>query len=373
MRMRSALLTATTVLAVAAAPVAATAAPTAATPADSPPQPPGLQHRLDTIAASGALGVVAEVRHRDHVWRGSSGTARLHGAQPVPLRSAVRAGSITKTFTATVVLQLVADGELRLRDSVERWLPGVLPNGDDVTVRELLSHTSGVPDYVATLPLPPRPRFLDVRLRTWTPIQLIDRALAADGHAARAGAFDYSSTNYLLLGMIVERVTGQPYATAVEHRVIDRLGLEHTYLPGTSLRIRGPHPHGYAMIGRGDAARPVDITRMNGSLMWASGEIISTPGDLNRFYDALLDGRLLPRRQLHAMTPPAGTPYGLGLMRQDLDCGVTAFGHDGDSLGYVTWTFVDRAADRQVTVSITPWGPADPEPAVEAMLDAVLC
>ena len=107
--------------------------------------------------------------------------------------------------------------------------------------------------------------------------------------------------------------------------------------------------------------------------MGASGEVISTPADLDRFYEALLDGRLLPRRQLHAMTPPAGTPYGLGLMRRDLDCGVTAYGHDGDSLGYVTWTFVDRVADRQVTISITPWGSADPEPAVNAMLDSVLC
>ena len=141
------LVTATTALAVAAAP-AATAAPVQ-------PDRAGLQERLDDVVAAGAVGALAEVRDEHGVWRGTSGVAELGTTRAVPVHGRFRVGSITKTFVATVVLQLVDEGRLRLDDTVEKWLPGVVPDGDRITVRQLLNHTSGLYDYLHTLPLPP--------------------------------------------------------------------------------------------------------------------------------------------------------------------------------------------------------------------------
>ena len=141
-----------------------------------PPDP--LQKRLDGVVAVSAVGALAEVHDGRRVWRGTSGVAEWGTTRGVPVDGRVRVGSITKTFVATVVLQLVAKGRLGLDDSVERWLPGVVPNGQDMTVRQLLNHTSGLYDYKDTLPMPPSQEFLDNRWRTWTASELIDRSIA---------------------------------------------------------------------------------------------------------------------------------------------------------------------------------------------------
>jgi len=348
----------------------------AATPAPVEGDRPALQKRLDDVVAVGAVGALAEVRDGRDLWRGASGVAVVGTTRAVPVRGRFRVGSITKTFVATVVLQLVAEGRLRLEDPVERWLPGVVPGGDRITVRQLLNHTSGLYDYLHTLPFPPAPEFFDNRWRTWTAAEQIQSALAHPPTFEPPGsAFAYSNTNYLLLGQVIERVTGRPYADEIERRVIRPLRLHGTRLPGTSPRIRGPHPHGYVPAERDGEPRLLDYTEFNPSVMGAGGEMISTTRDLNRFFAALLGGRLLPSDLLEEMRTPGveGGRYGLGLAWRDTACGVRVYGNDGDALAYETWSFSTQDPHRQATVAITRDFAGDPDDAVDAFLDEALC
>jgi D-alanyl-D-alanine carboxypeptidase len=372
-----------TVLVAAATTVATTVAVTAAVaaaPVAAAPREPGrdpLQERLDRVVATGgALGALVEVRDGRRAWRASSGVSELGTHRPVPTRGTFRAGSITKTFVATVVLQLAARGRLRLDDTVERWLPGVVPDGDRITLRHLLDHTSGLPDILPTLPLPPSPEFLELRWRTWTALELAERALAQPPtHAPPGAAFAYSNTNYVLLGMVIEAATGRSYRTEVERRIIRPLHLHGTSMPGTSPWLRGPHPHGYVPIARDGAPELVDFTEMNPSLLGAGGEAVSTTSDLNRSFAALLGGRLLPQRLLEEMKTPGtdSRSYGLGLAWRDTSCGIRVYGNDGDALAYQSWSFSTEDARRQVTIALTPDFTADTDDAVDAFLDATFC
>jgi D-alanyl-D-alanine carboxypeptidase len=331
--------------------------------------PRELQKGLDGVVGIGAL---AEVRDGVRVWRGSSGVAELGSSREVPVVGRFRAGSITKTFVATVVLQLVAEKRIGLDDSVERWLPGVVPNGANITVRQLLNHTSGLYDYKDTLPMPPSPEFYELQYRTWTATEQIERALANPPVFDKPGTqYDYSNTNYLLIGEIIEKVSGRTYAEEIEQRLIRPLGLNGTSLPGTSIYIKGPHPHGYVPK---DGAM-IDFTEMNPSLFGAGGELISTTRDLNRFFAALLGGHLLPPRLLDAMKTP-GTPdgrYGLGLAWHDTACKVRVYGNDGDALAYQAYSFSTEDARRQVTVAVTPHFPDNPDKSVDAFVDRAIC
>ncbi|MGI5211739.1 serine hydrolase domain-containing protein [Plantactinospora sp. CA-290183] len=360
------LMTATAALAVTAVPAAATAGPEETDRA-------GLQSRLDDVVAVGAVGALAEVRDEHGVWRGTSGVAEVGTTRAVPVHGRFRAGSITKTFLATVVLQLVDGGRLRLDDTVEAWLPGVVPDGRRITLRHLLNHTSGLYDYLHTLPMPPEPEFVANRWRTWTAAELTRRALANPPTFEPPGsAFAYSNTNYLLLGQIVERVTGRPYGREIERRIIQPLRLGGTEMPGTSPWIRGPHPRGYVP----GEVHLLDYTEMNPSVLGAGGELISTTGDLNRFFAALLGGHLLPDHLLDEMRTPGiegGRTYGLGLAWRDTSCGVRVYGNDGDALTYQSWSFSTEDGRRQVTVALTPDFRDDPDDVVDAFLDDAIC
>jgi D-alanyl-D-alanine carboxypeptidase len=336
----------------------------------------GLQERLDDVVAAGAVGALAEVRDGHGVWRGTSGVAQLGTTRPVPVDGRFRAGSITKSFVATVVLQLAGEGRLRLDDTVEAWMPGVVPGGAGVTVRELLDQTSGLYDVVRTLPKPPTQEFLDNRWRTWTTAELVRRALANPPTFQPPGsAWAYSSTNYLLLAQVVERATGRSYADEIERRIIRPLRLRDTTLPGTSPRIRGPHPHGYVPTLQDGRLRLLDYTEMNPSVFGAAGEMISTTADLDRFFAALLGGRLLPRHLLEDMKTPgiAGGRYGLGLFIRDTTCGVHVYGHDGDALTYQSWSYATADRRHQVTVALTPDFRGDADDAVDAFVDRAIC
>lgn len=335
-----------------------------------------LQQLLNGVVAAGAVGALAEVRDEHGVWRGNSGVAELDASRPVPVRGRFRAGSITKTFVATVTLQLVAEGRLRLGDTVEAWLPGVVPDGSRITLRHLLNHTSGLHDYLRTLPRPPRPAFYANRWRTWTAAELIKRAVANPPTFEPAGSdYAYSNTNYLLLGEIVAKATGRSYGAEIERRVIRPLRLNGTSVPGTSAWIHGPHPHGYVPAKRDDERKLLDYTEMNPSVMGASGEMISTTRDLNRFFAALLGGRLVPDHLLEQMTTPgvADSTYGLGLRRRETSCGVRVYGNDGDALAYQAWSFSTADQRRQVTIALTPDFRGNPDDAVDAFLDKALC
>jgi D-alanyl-D-alanine carboxypeptidase len=340
---------------------------------------PGLQDRLDDVVAAGSVGALAVVRDGHREWRGNSGVAELDTTRRVPVHGRFRVGSITKTFVATVVLQLVDERRLRLDDPVERWLPGVVPDGDHITVRNLLNHTSGLYDFRLTIPLPPSQEFLDNRWRTWTAAEQVERAVAHPPTFEPPGsAFGYSNTNYLVLGEIIQKVTGRSYGKEVGRRIIRPLHLHRTSVPGSSPWIRGPHPHGYAPVEDDAGIRLVDLTEMNPTLFGAAGEVISTARDLQRFFAALLDGRLLPDRLLEEMKTP-GVPskdYGLGLAWRDTSCGVRVYGNDGDALAYQSWSFSTENAQRQVIVALTPdfsGDPDDTDNAVDAFLDEAFC
>jgi D-alanyl-D-alanine carboxypeptidase len=190
------------------------------------------------------------------------------------------------------------------------------------------------------------------------------------------GEFHYSTTNYVVAGMLIEEVTGRPYAREVRDRVLRPLHLRDTVLPGDDPTVRGAH--GYAHLDGddqiSDSGRLVDVTALNPSLVWAGGEAVSTVGDLNTFFGALLDGRLLPPAQLAEMrrTVPAdlvpGSSYGLGLMRVPLSCGGEYWTHGGSGLGYQTREGATTDG-RQVSIVITT-APATAAQS-RSMLDAV--
>ncbi|MEU0274015.1 serine hydrolase domain-containing protein [Streptomyces sp. NPDC006307] len=235
-----------------------------------------------------------------------------------------RAGSVTKTFIATVILQLGAERRLRLDDPVARHLPGLLPGpqGRRVTLRALLTHTSGIPDYATvTGPAPTRPA------------DAVRSALTRPQHPP--GSYAYSNTNYALLGMVVERVTGRSYADETRRRIINPLRLTGTSFPGARTTLPAPHGRAYDARGR-------DVTALDPRHAGAAGELISTLDDLNRFYAALLGGRLLPSPQLRELldTRPSHGTYGMGVYPRTLSCGTTVWGHNG----HITGSYVRTAA-----------------------------
>jgi D-alanyl-D-alanine carboxypeptidase len=324
-----------------------------------------LQTDLDAIVAAGPASAVAEVRDGPRTIRLRSGSARFGTDEPVDEGGRFRAGSVTKMLVATAVLQLVAERRMGLDDRVDRWVPGV----PAVTVRQLLGHTSGLFDYTKTLPLSPPSAYLPLRWKTWTPSELLARATAQPPSFPPGKGFEYSSTGYIVLGMLLERVTGHPYGQEVDRRILKPLGLRQTSFPGTDPRIPGPHAHGYVPSESGGV---IDVTEFNPSVAGASGELITTASDLNRFTSALLAGRILPPPELRIMkTVVAPSTRGLGLEVMPLSCG-TAYGHSGDALGASAWTFA-TGPSRTVTLSVM-WGTNRPaNAAVNAFLEDALC
>ncbi|MFF1479936.1 serine hydrolase domain-containing protein [Streptomyces sp. NPDC058301] len=231
-----------------------------------------------------------------------------------------RAGSVTKSFVATVVLQLAAEGRLRLDDTVEQHLPGLIRghgnDGRHLTLRSLLSHTSGLFPYTAdsTVPVP------------LTPSQAVRIALAHS--PGPLGTYAYSNTNYVVLGMVVQQVTGHTYAAEAERRIITPLRLTGTSFPGARTTLPSPHSRAYSPDGR-------DVTDLDPRQAGAAGELISTLTDLSRFYAALLGGDLLPAPQQRELLDTAATHgvYGLGVYPRRLSCGLTVWGHNGHISG----------------------------------------
>jgi D-alanyl-D-alanine carboxypeptidase len=311
---------------------------------------------MDAAVAAGAPGVLAEADDARGAWNASAGVGNRRSGKPLRAGDRFRIGSITKTFVATVVLQLEADGRLDLDDSVAAWLPGLVHgHGNDgrrITVRELLNHTSGLYDYTAD----PHFRaahfgraFLRHRYDTHTPAALVHTATAHPPLFAPGVAWHYSNTDYVLAGMVIKAVTGHGYAHEIRRRILRPLGLHATSLPGSSPRLRGRHGHAYSRLYGTDAGDGVhDVTDFDPSLAGASGEMVSTTGDLIRFVRALLAGRLLPHRQLAEMmthTVSSGSPrirYGLGLRTERLPCGTTVWGHDGGIYGSQAAVFTTR-------------------------------
>lgn len=344
-----------------------------------------LQQEADAIQRTGVVSVLAAAAGPGGSRSARAGAGDISTGQPVPLDGEFRIGSATKTFVAAVVLQLAGEGRLSLDDTVARWLPGLVDgNGNDgrrITVRELLQMTSGVYDYVNDLPLEAGTAGFEAnRLRTYTPRQLVALATGHRPLFAPGTSASYSSTNYVLLGMIISRVTGRSWAREVDARVIRPLGLRHTLIPGTSALIPGPHAHGYSDL---DGSTPVDVTALNPSAADAAGSMISTTADLSRFFAALAGGRLLAPAQLAEMEATIAAPggaegfpgarYGLGLDWFPLPCGGGYFGHSGGIPGYSTWDAVTARAGRTVVVSLTGDEGEHTQDAINALVSRELC
>ncbi|MGW7621049.1 serine hydrolase domain-containing protein [Streptomyces antimycoticus] len=303
-----------------------------------------VQQRMDRLVRDDAFpAALAAVRGRNGSTRDyTAGVADREDKTKVPADGQVRIGSTTKSFTAVVVLQLVGEGRVSLDAPIETYLPQLVRgdgiDGRHITVRQLLQHTSGLPDYVAAM----GGDFFKGRHTYTEPRDLLDLALTEKAKFAPGSKFEYSNTNYLLAGLLIQKVTGRPVAEEITQRVIKPTGLRHAYFPGIGDQdIRRPHPRGYHVPKPGDAMR--DITEMDPSWAWAAGQMVATPSDLNRFYSALLGGKLLKPAQLKQMrtTVPAsdlwpGARYGLGLISTPLSCGGLVWGHGGDIPGYET-------------------------------------
>ncbi|HEY3511376.1 serine hydrolase domain-containing protein [Kribbella sp. NPDC051137] len=342
-----------------------------------------VQQQLDALAKGNSFpGAIATVRDRGgRVRTYTAGVADLTTRGPVPRDSRVRVGSNTKPFTATVVLQLVGEGKVDLDAPIDRYLPGMVRgdglDGRRITVRQLLQHTSGIPDYDDVL----AGDYLKLQHVYWEPRELVDVALKHKASFPPGTSWEYSNTNYILAGLLVQKVTGRPVGEEITRRVIDRIGLRDTYWPALGDQtIAGPHPHGYYKTTPN--GRNVDVTELEPSPAWSAGAIVSTPADLNRFFTALIDGRLLRPAQLKEMltTVPApgldvtpGGRYGLGIAARPLPCGGYAWGHGGDIFGFETRNEVTTDG-REAALAVTsmPTTEADAK-RVAAALDTALC
>ncbi|WP_221739670.1 serine hydrolase [Arachnia propionica] len=284
---------------------------------------------------------------------------RDHGT-PAPVNGQVRIGSNTKTFVAVVVMQLVDEGSVQLDEPVETYLPGLLRgegiDGARITVRQLLQHTSGLPEYTDSVAQVQD--FIEIRKDHHGPRDLLDIALAKPAAFEPGTRFTYTNTNYIVLGMLVEKVTRRTVNEQIDQRIVQPLGLRNTYMPNPGERfLRGTHPQGYHRDASGEV---VDVTEMDPGWAWAAGAMVSTPGELNTFFQALLEGSLVSEEALAEMRNTidmgqGGQEYGLGIIKKPLGCG-EAWGHGGTIHGYQSVNAVgpDGTAMTLVTTAIPP-------------------
>jgi len=322
-----------------------------------------LQDGLDKLRADGVVGTVGRVVDGRDAIDARSGVARLGTKLPVAFESEFRMGSNTKTFVAVVILQLVDEGKLRLDDTVERWLPGVVSgNGNDgakITIRNLLQHTSGLYNYTGDLfAVFSIEDYYAQRFHHYEPEQLVAMAVSHAPNFAPGTNWSYSNTNYILAGMIIEKITGHDWASEVRSRILAPLRLVHTLEPGDWPDLPAPHAEGYSEI---EAGKPlVDVTLYNHTWGGAAGSLISTTADLTRFWRALQAGQLLsaarmaemhttiPATELQAAVP--GIRDGLGIFWTPTRCG-GYWNHLGDTFGFSTRNGVNDDGSRAVVIS----------------------
>jgi D-alanyl-D-alanine carboxypeptidase len=288
----------------------------------------------ESVAANGLAGAVAVVADGAAVTLSSAGHTDVATGATFTPQTHVRVASITKTFVAAAILQLVSEGRVQLDAPVETYLPGLIRgegiDGATISVRQLLRHQSGLPEYFDDTTEPPA--------QPVSPHDLLSQALAKPGAAPGQPVPVYTNTNYIVAGLIIEAVTGRSAADEITRRIIAPLGLTHTYFPAAGdTGLRSPMAHGYELV---DGHRQ-DVTAEEPSGEYMAGSLISTSEDIAAFVTALLDRRVVAPAELAQMTDTVPWPlhgpgfgYGLGLTSIDLGCGVTVWGHGGDLAGY---------------------------------------
>ncbi|HSX30541.1 MAG TPA: serine hydrolase domain-containing protein [Candidatus Saccharimonadales bacterium] len=314
---------------------------------------------------------------------GAAGVANLQTGQHTQANMKLRAASVTKSFTGAVALQLVAEHKLSLSDTLGHWVPGILPYANHVTVKQLLNHTSGVPDYLeadSNSLIYQIARGQVSRFKTWTPNQLVAMIANQPRHQLPPNQAEYSDTNFILVGMVVEAVTHDSIQHQIQTRLITPLHLANTSFPVTDPSLTAPFAHGYSYRVEADGTIIVgmpfsqftdDWTNYNPSFLWATGAVVSNPADLNTFMKALVGGHLLPANlttQMKTTVPitlpeglfPPGFGAGLGIWSWDLSqvtpvadsCNQTIYGHEGETLGYDTWAFANPSGSKAITMGV---------------------
>ncbi|MEV6577688.1 serine hydrolase domain-containing protein [Streptomyces sp. NPDC051582] len=298
-------------------------------------------------------------------WAGSSGVADVRTGRAAFDEARFRAGSVTKTFTAAMVLQLAAEAKVDLDRPVQQYLPGLLPSGpggfEPISVRQLLNYTSGIP--AAEGPGDSFEAQYAHRFDVVDPHAQIAEA-AAKGPEFRPGERQhYLNIDYTVLGVLIEKLTGTRYEQALSARILGPLGLRHTSVPSrTESRLAGPHHHGYQAVAKpGGGTSLVDVTEWNSSSSWAAGDLISTTADLEKFTEALFAGRVVPKAQLEEMfTVPAVADFETGkaaeqtagMARFVLPDGTVVYGKTGSRFGYSTVIGGARDLSRTLVYSV---------------------
>ncbi|MEV6139532.1 serine hydrolase domain-containing protein [Nocardia sp. NPDC051990] len=339
-----------------------------------------LQARLDSLVRLAVVpGAQLIVTVDGDTTQINSGVGDIVTGTAFPDDAQVRIASNTKTFVAAVVLQLVGEGRIQLDAPIERYLPYVVrgPGGDGnlITVRNLLQHTSGIPDYLVRLNL----RSPEALQQYRSPDQLIRIGLDAPAQFPPGSRFGYSNTDYLLVGKLIEQVTGRPVGVEVTNRILIPLELRDTYWPEFPLEnvIRGPHPRAYQVV---NGAR-VDITDIDPGWGLADGALVATGADLNRFFSALLAGELLRPTELaemqhtiQTMDPAQPSDAGLGLFHRINACGIDIWSHGGAMDGF--FVFGGYTSARTITISLNQLPPLfglGYKPIMDDLVDAALC
>ncbi|MGW3012028.1 serine hydrolase domain-containing protein [Streptomyces sp. NPDC001219] len=331
----------------------------AATPASR------MQRDADALRDAGVTGVSARRDTPEGLRTVRSGVGALGTGRPVPADGYLRIGSTTKTFVATVLLQLAGEGRLSLTDTVDTWLPGVVRgHGNDgrrITLGQLLRHTSGLPDYIKDVA--PEAGAAGYRHHRWTVHTSGQRVALALRHppTSRPGTrWEYSNTNYVLAGMVIRAVTGHSWEQEVHSRILRPLRLTHTRTPGNHPFLPRPHARNYQQFAPDGPMTDTTVAYLpfDGD---ADGSMISTAADTGRFFGALLRGKLLAPAQLAQMQrtvdvpddhgDPPGTRAGLGLFWTPLSCGGGYWGHGGSGFGYLFWPAVTPDGRTTLTVS----------------------
>ncbi|GAB3266990.1 serine hydrolase domain-containing protein [Kineosporia babensis] len=328
--------------------------------------PNDLQRTAQAVVDAGPVGYLARVNAKDGVHTATAGLADQATQRRLKNKDQYEAGSQTKTFVAVLVLQMVAEKKVALDAPIERYLPGTVPNGKNITVRMLLQHTSGLFNYtndsdfaVRALGEPTKPIPVE---------EILETAFSHPADFAPGTGWSYSNTGYVVLGELLQEVTGKPVGELLQQRIAKPLRLRDTYLADPFAKNTGPgFAHAYISDLSTDPATYIDTA--DWSLSWAgsAGALVSTSRDLSTFYSALLSGKFLPKAQLKQMRTTVdvseGMGYGLGVYSLETPCG-TIWGHDGATFGSVSMTFTTPDGKRSFALDTTTrlYGldPADP-------------
>ncbi|GAB6902956.1 serine hydrolase domain-containing protein [Kineosporia succinea] len=326
-----------------------------------PPPRPTASTGMSTVAhyelADGAPGYLARIDHGDRVELTAEGVADRETGRRLTVDDQFEIGSVTKTFMASLTLQLVDEGRVELDRPIEDYLPGVVPDGRDITVRMLLNHTSGIYNYTDDEVFR-RSVFTDPE-RVWSEKEILELAFRYDPNFPPGTNWSYSNTGYIVIGRLLTSVTGETLSRLVRERITEPLGLKHTHLPDPGTVEAGDtYAQGYAFDGVSSYAEAAwSVVNGGGG---ADGGIISTAGDLAVFLPAVLQARLFSAQQLGEMRTTVEQRrgylvtggYGLGLMWFKSPCG-KVWGHDGQTTGHRTTALATEDGGRTAVSALT--------------------